>query len=151
MLEVRPATRADVISLAPRLREADLEEAAALNLDPFLSLIHSMQAEGAETQAIVKGELVIGLFGYVPYVAEEDGECAVVWAVGSPEVEDHPIGILKISKRWTEEFQKKFDTLTNLIDSRNELHLKWLRWCGMKLTGEYMIGGVKFYSFVRKR
>jgi hypothetical protein len=56
---------------------------------------------------------------------------------------------LKESRSEVEEMNRVYPHLFNVIDSRNEVHLRWIRWCGFKILGERMINNVKFYEFAR--
>ena len=45
--------------------------------------------------------------------------------------------------------QNLYPILWNFIDSRNEIHLRWIKWCGFKIINERYIDNVKFYEFIR--
>ena len=56
---------------------------------------------------------------------------------------------LKQSRSEVEGINTIYPHLCNFIDSRNDVHLKWIRWCGFKIIGEKMINNVKFYEFCK--
>ena len=47
--------------------------------------------------------------------------------------------------------EDKFPILFNYIDSRNKLHLTWLKWCGFKIINEKMFNKVLFYGFYKEK
>ena len=47
--------------------------------------------------------------------------------------------------------QDKFPVLFNYIDSRNQLHLTWLKWCGFKIINEKKFNDVLFYGFLKEK
>lgn len=50
-----------------------------------------------------------------------------------------------------EEMQFKFPVLFNYIDSRNKLHINWIKYCGFKIIHDKYFNNVKFYGFMKKR
>ena len=52
-------------------------------------------------------------------------------------------------KSRVEEMQKQYPILWNFIDSRNTVHLRWIKWCGFKLINKKYIDKIKFYEFIR--
>ena len=61
------------------------------------------------------------------------------------------IKFLKECKSRVEEMQDKFPVLFNYIDSRNKLHLSWLKWCGFKIINEKTFNDVLFYGFYKEK
>ena len=49
-----------------------------------------------------------------------------------------------------DEMSDKFPILFNYIDSRNKLHLTWLKWCGFKIINEKTFNDVLFVMCVSK-
>ena len=45
--------------------------------------------------------------------------------------------------------KKHAKILWNFIDSRNTVHLRWIKWCGFKLINKKYIDKIKFYEFIR--
>ena len=49
-------------------------------------------------------------------------------------------------------FNEKHPLLSNYVDAINELHIKWLKWCGFTFINKHEKYGVEqrpFYEFVR--
>jgi hypothetical protein len=137
----------DVVDLAPNLRYADKREILARS---------GHSAEQALTLAYLESGIycrsildnygkVVGMFGIVPKTETS----ALIWMLGSD-------GLLKIVKPFLREcrtvvngFNELYPHLYNIIDSRNLVHLKWLRWCGFSILQPHIINDVKFYEFAR--
>ena len=65
-------------------------------------------------------------------------------------VKDQVLHSLKQSRSEVEGMNEYISlTSVTFIDSRNDVHLKWIRWCGFKIIGEKMINNVKFYEFCK--
>lgn len=136
----------DVCMLAPLLRKEDVRE------------IYTVSGHTAE-QALAIGYLssshcrsiidryggVVGMYGTV----KVDEKSAQVWMLGSNGLKKISMAFLKGCKSEVAEMNRVYPHLFNVIDSRNDLHLKWLRWLDFKILGERMINGVKFYEFAR--
>lgn len=87
------------------------------------------------------------MYGTVPVPAND--KSAVVWMLGSAGLKKISMSFLKGCKGEVDEMNRVYPHLFNIIDSRNELHLKWLSWLDFKIIGERMVNDVKFYEFAR--
>jgi len=152
MIHVRPAYPADADALAPRLRPADLRELdAALALPPATVLQHGVRASNP-CQAIVHHESVLGLFGVVP--SARNPEVGAVWLLGSEEFASRPLFIARWSKVWIAKLHERYRVLGNYVDARNEVHIRWLRWCGFAFVRKierFGVQGIPFYEVRRER
>lgn len=45
--------------------------------------------------------------------------------------------------------EKKYKILFNWIDSRNKLHLRFIKWCGFEIINEKKFNDVLFYGFFK--
>jgi len=72
-----------------------------------------------------------------------------VWMLGSKGLHKIKRAFLRESRTEVNGMNSLFQHIWNIIDSRNELHIKWIRWCGFKIIGERMINNVKFYEFCK--
>ena len=61
------------------------------------------------------------------------------------------IKFLRECKNRVEEMSDRFPVLFNYIDSRNKLHLTWLKWCGFKIINEKTFNDVLFYGFLKEK
>jgi hypothetical protein len=59
---------------------------------------------------------------------------------------------LRKSKEVLAEMQKKYPLLFNVVDARNEVHVKWIGWLGFTFVKKHLNWGPEgrmFYEFVR--
>ena len=148
---IRPATLEDIQWLVPRLRDADIREVEdSLGVNPGeilpaqLVLSHPCNVMVAET-----GEIV-GIYGVLP--DEHNPDLGYVWMHCTDNLANFPFQFLRRCRANVLELQKKYKILCNVVDARNEVHIKWLKWCGFKFIAEHPQYGLKqlpFYEFVR--
>lgn len=153
MLSVRPSIREDVASVAPRLRKEDREEVLAAGgasvegslMEGFLS------PDGCYTVVTEEG-LPIIMFGTSPHPA--DDMVGAVWLLATDEIADYRMEFLKRCRPYVDLMQEKYPILMNFTDCRNDVHHRWLRWCGFffinKVKG-FGPEGHPFYEVVRIR
>jgi hypothetical protein len=145
---VRPATLADVLTVAERLREEDRAEVlAAAGVDPRLVFPaqlregREMFAAGIETED--RAEI---LFGCDPMAG--DPSVGIIWLVSTPVMYDHPVEFVMTSKRIFRDYQDRFQVLTNFVDVRNERHIKWLKWLGCHMIRRVEKFGAQSLPFI---
>jgi len=135
----------DVCELAPNLRSEDKREVNTLGKTSEQSLLSGYLFGRVCRSIIDKNGQVAGMYGVVPV----DEKTGLVWMLGSNKLKKIKIAFLKESRTEVEGMNTLFPHLWNIIDSRNELHLKWIKWCGFKIIGERMVNNVKFYEFCK--
>jgi len=149
MIHVRPFEPADAGALAPRLRAADLREIDAATGERALDAIERCTRSSDPCLSVVDGQ-VIAVFGVVP-----DGpERGIVWMVGSDEIASRAIPFARIMRPWVGRLQERYRILWNFADARNEVHLRWIRWCGFTIhrtLEAHGVGRVPFCEFSRVR
>lgn len=150
-----PATRADVVYLGPRLREADKQEIMAYaGTAPEPALAAGLQA-GSETWTAIftddKGPRPCGMFGVVPDL--DTIQCGVavgfVWFLGTDDIFKAPVAFHRASKEWLERLGEHYDILTNCVDCRNARHTKWIRRMGFKFIRCHPKWGVEQRPFLQ--
>lgn len=145
---IRKATSDDARRLAPNLRKEDRDECLAGSGDPSVTLPQSVLASH-RAFAIMSHDEPIGIFGWI---RDSDG-AARVWMLGSDALTSGPNVrlFLRESREWVELLNERFPVLWNLIDSRNSLHIRWLRWLGFTFINRVAAGpqGLTFFTFVR--
>ena len=135
----------DVCELAPNLRSEDKREVNTLGKTSEQALL-SGYLFGRVCRSIINNYgQVVGMYGVVP----ADSKTGLVWMLGSDKLKKIKIPFLKESRTEVEKMNILLPHLWNIIDSRNELHLKWIKWCGFKIIGERMVNNVKFYEFCK--
>jgi len=135
----------DICELAPNLRYEDKREVNTLGKTSEQALL-SGYLFGKVCRSIIDNHgHVVGMYGVCPV----DEKTGIVWMLGSKGVYKIKRAFLRESRTEVEGMNNIFPHLWNIIDSRNELHIKWIRWCGFKIIGERMVNNVKFYEFTR--
>jgi len=144
-VEVRPATEDDVLALHDRLRpEDEAEVKAACGHSPMKSLLHGLQ-HGKCWTVEYEGRPA-AMFGVIKSTL--DPTIGYVWLVGSKDIEAFPITFLRQSKEWLEKVAADYDLVTNMVDCRNTVHLRWLRWLEFELGRVVDRFGVEERPFV---
>jgi Bacteriophage T7, probable scaffold protein Gp13 len=153
MLRFRAATASDARLLSTRLRRSDSAEIwAAVGRDAESVLVEGVAASDPCWAVISGGDAPIALFGVVPDSGQPGS--GMVWLLGSDELENNSIGVLRLSSQWVERLHERYDYLWNYIDARNESHIDWLRWCGFHLVERIERHGFEqrpFWRFERHR
>ena len=146
---VRPATIDDLNYLAPRLREADVEEIkAACGIEPWAALL--LEYDLSEEKITMVGEQgeAVGIYGITPVTRLD----ALVWLHATEDLKNYPFQFLRRCRAEVNRLNQKYPVLWNFVDARNELHINWLRWCGFTFIKRHEEHGVQkkpFYEFVR--
>ena len=75
----------------------------------------------------------------------------IVWMLCTPAIHEFPITFARESKRWVE--SRPEPLLWNVVDKRNIVHLKLLKFLGFKFLREYPFGPnqLSFIEFCRVR
>lgn len=153
MISIRECDAAAIRWVADHISEADeLEILTVSGVD-----VHKGIAWGAEVStdsfAIhpmlngVAGDPV-ALFGVVDDSERSPG-MAVVWMVTTPMLPSTSRDIIKTALQWFEAWKSRFPGgLHNLVDVRNERHVRWLKKMGAEFNGSgKIIRNQKFAYF----
>ncbi|WP_159953204.1 hypothetical protein [Rhizobium sp. 18065] len=150
---VRKAKLEDIPELASRLRHEDVREIRSTT--PAEQSLESVLAYnvGASSTAFaivdLQSDAVIALFGAAP---AGDGTGSV-WMHGSDLIKTRRITFLKHSRRAVELLHAEYPILRNWADTRNQVHLDWLRYAGFRFLGtstSISNDGTPFVEFFRK-
>lgn len=144
----REATVEDVRHVANNLRPADLREMLAHgHKDVFATLLEGFVFSNPCNAMVDRNGETFGLFGAVPNPQNEWS--AAVWMMATPTLEKEALGFARGSRKILEEWSEQYRLLFNVVDSRNEVHLKWLKWLGFTFLNEININHVPFYEFLK--
>jgi len=125
------ATLDHAIDLAPRMRLADRREIwASGKSGPHRALIRSMRRTRLSWCGMADG-VPVCLFGVMPAACL--GSVGVPWLLGSDDLPRHATAFLRGSREYVNAIRSDFDLLTNFVDSRNALSIRWLRWLGFDI------------------
>lgn len=92
---------------------------------------------------------IAGVYGVVASLDNKD--IGSPFLLCTPKIKKLKIKFLRECKNRVEEMSDKFPILFNYIDSRNKLHLTWLKWCGFKIINEKTFNDVLFYGFLKEK
>ncbi len=150
MIQVRAALDSDARSLVSRLRVADLQEIRAVTPEEPCSVLRQSIAWSNPCYTIVEADAEsLAIFGVVPDASTEG--VGRVWLLGSDDLFlSHSYIFLRRSRKWIEKLHEHYPTLWNYVDVRNEVHIRWLKWCGftfLRRIEEYGVEQRPFYEF----
>ena len=138
---IHPITLEAAIEVASHLRLEDRREVEeGHGVDSFTSLISKAQ-EGSCVYFEVPNGKTAGMAG-----VEDDG---CIWMLTTDAIYDYPLTFARESKRYVERHSDK--RLWNIIDKRNTVHLKLLKFLGFEFLEEIFHGPnnlpfIKFYK-----
>ena len=135
----------DMLYLSTNLRYEDKREVETLGHSVEKALALAFGSSELCRSIIDHRGRVVGAYG----VVRLSDICGQVWMLGAPGLVAISRAFLKQSRSEVVGMNSVFPHLCNFIDSRNEVHLKWIKWCGFKIIGEKVINNVKFYEFCR--
>lgn len=142
---IRRTLIGDLDELALSMREEDKQEILfSSGRDPLDALLYGYQLSN-EVSTIVRAGKVVAIFGIVG----TKGVIGSPWMLGADDLV-HCTSLLRecreILKRQVDEYQY----LTNACWSKNEVHVKWIKWLGFKFEGEDIRNGETFLHFHRR-
>ena len=153
---ITPPKEGDAASLAPRLRKADKREIYALTgMQPEPALQSCMNYSTDECYCVRNLETgeALALFGTSP-----DGEnsgLGMIWFLGTDELfKKNRVSFLRNSEFWVQKLFKKYDLLYNVVDARNTVHIRWLKWLKFKFIADIPEFGFEkrtFRHFYRRK
>lgn len=150
-LEVFPARFEDADRLAGKLRQVDRREIqAATGEEPVLMLRQGISWSDPCYTIMTVTDQPVAMFGVVPDSHTPD--LGRIWLLGSDELVGYSHTFLRHSRKWIEKLHERYFTLWNYVDARNEVHIRWLKWCGfilLRRIEEYGVERRPFYEFER--
>ena len=149
MIEYRHSVLPDIYKLAKDLRQADIDEVqAAVGESGQKALLHGYLLS-KECFTIYEQDSPLAMFGYR---IVDPGISAQVWMLAGNNLEKHKVRFLKRSAELVFFLNQKAPLLFNVVDLRNELHIRWLDWLGFKFVRVIPDFGAErrpFVEFVR--
>jgi len=138
---IHPLTKEAAIEVALNLREDDRREVVeGHGKHPLSSAIAASQQPNSVHFTMPNGRIA-GMAGV--------GEGGLVWMLCTPAIHDYPISFAREAKRFID--SREEDYLWNIVDKRNTVHLKLLKFLGFKFLRELEYGPnkVTFIEFCR--
>ena len=140
---IHPITMKAAVQVAFNLRPDDRREVEeGHGQDPLVELVKAAQ-EGTCVYFNVPNGKTAGMAG-----VEKGG---VVWMLCTPAIHDYPITFAREAKRYIDSRQEEL--LWNIVDERNKVHLKLLKFLGFKFLRKKLHGphNLSFIEFCRVR
>ena len=144
----RLTTLDDIKYLAPRLRREDKQEIlAGTGLLPYDALLNGYKNCVIVFTIFNPNNKPVGIFG----ITDCGDGVGAIWLLATKDLATIKIAFLKQCREVVKVFQKKYRILWNLVDCRNSLHIKWLKWCGFKFINKQKWGVLQkpFYQFIK--
>ena len=138
--------------VAENMREEDIAEIRAQSgLEPLASLFYCFFKSKPCMTMISRHGHQMGMWGVVPE-SETSGR---IWMLGCQSMLDDTSDkhtFLRQSKIELRKILNKYPVLFNVVDARNEIHVRWLQWMGFTFIQKHPEWGPEsrlFYEFVR--
>lgn len=147
---VRSVEPGDAEELAPRLRQADLDEIEAAGYpDPFKALRESAACSTHAWTVEVDDEVAV-MFGVVP--VSMVGGVGCPWMLGSDAVVRNAGAFIKRSLVYIPIMLEAYPHLFNVVDVRNTKAIRWLKRAGFTLLDPISHGpyNMQFHPFEMK-
>ena len=144
---LRLASENDCIYLSENLREEDKQEIKAVTgLPALVTLLSGLKFSLVPLVICDEQSKPVAMLGVVP-----NGLIGSIWMVGTDDLKKISLSFLRHSKKVCDVIKGKHQLLHNYVDSRNKLHINWLKWMGFTIIGKvnYGIENRKFYEFVK--
>jgi hypothetical protein len=81
-------------------------------------------------------------------------DAGLIWLLGSDELVRYSYVFLRQCRAWITKLHARYEILWNCVDARNEVHVRWLVWCGftiLETIEEYGVERRPFYGFASVR
>ncbi|MDT8902184.1 phage protein Gp13 family protein [Anaeroselena agilis] len=143
---VRLALPEDIAVVAPRIREADRQEIwASHHFTPAEALDFSFRRPGMRFTILYKNEPV-AMFGASRLSLAGGG---APWLLGTDQIVKVTIPFLRHSREYVQLMLQEYRFLQNHVDVRNDLSIKWLKFCGFTFHAAVRYGAeqLPFYRF----
>ena len=140
-VKILPITLEAAIEVASDLRPEDRREVEeGHGVDPFTSIVSKAQ-EGSCIYFTMPNGRTAGMAG-----VEDDG---MIWMLTTTAIYEYPFAFTRGAKKFVENHSHK--RLWNIIDKRNNVHLKLLKFLGFEFLEEIFYGPnnlpfIKFYK-----
>lgn len=142
------ATERHVAAVAENMRDEDrMELMACGHKSPHKALTDSLQVSSLAWTAIV-GDEPVAMFGVAPVSAL--GGIGSPWMLGTDGILDISLPqFVRECRSYLSTMLRLYPHLTNHVDCRNKVSLRWLKWLGFKFDTaiNFGVNGERFYPF----
>ena len=144
----RLTTLEDIKYLGPRLRQEDKQEIlAGSGLLPYEALHIGFKNAVIVFTIFNPKNKPVGIFG----VDDLGNGVGGIWLLATKDLAKIQIAFLKQCREVVKFLNTKYKILWNFVDCRNQLHIKWLKWCGFQFINKKQYGVLDkpFYEFIK--
>lgn len=147
---VRPVAPGDAEDLAPRLRQADVDEVTAASGRPPLEVLQVSVSLSTHSWAVEINDELACLMGVTPVSILSGIGCP--WLLGSDEVPRHAGAFIKQTLIYIPLMLDAYPHLFNLVDARNTKAIRWLKRAGFNVMPPVPYGksDMPFHPFEMK-
>lgn len=147
MLHYTKAEDAHVQYMAPRLRQADINEIEAYSGMTPLDGLSLSKASSHLSYTILDGDTPVAMYGGSP----EGNGVANVWMLATDGITKNTVQFLRRSREHLDTFQKELNSsfIYAFTDPRNTLHQVWLKFCGFHFGQIINVRGNNFITVTR--
>ena len=134
MITIDTATVDDILEFSKNIRSMDAKEVEFVSGKPFKDHLGFLLTHVEDVRTIKCDGVLLGIGNwykekldwglYSPYV--------IGWMLLTNAVEDHKIEFLRWSKELVKTLLEAYPSITNVVDSRNLLHVQYLDFLGAK-------------------
>lgn len=136
-LTIVPAEYHHIAPIAIHMRQADRDEIAALaELAPFSALEMCLLSSRPLAWTVLIDDVPAGMFG-CGTLPNGDGQ---PWLLGTDALEANKAAVARASVYWRGQLLQRYRKLTNLIDARNTVTIRWLKWLGFSISEPFEAG-----------
>lgn len=123
----------DVSRLQAALRKPDLDEITAQEYRPRTALMFGYLH--GECYTALAGSKVLCMYGVVP-----EPEGGRIWMLSCDGIEKYGLGVSRITRGEIKRFLSQYRYIYNIVDERNQVTIRWLKWLGFKFGSTHLIG-----------
>lgn len=147
---VRSVQPGDAEELAPRLRQADLDEIAAVSGRPPQQALEASVAMSTSSWAVEIDDELACLMGVTPVSIL--GGIGCPWLLGSDAVARHAGAFIKQTLIYIPLMLEAYPHLFNFVDARNTKAIRWLKRAGFNVMSPMPYGraNMPFHPFEMK-
>lgn len=144
-IQIIPTRAYHLRRVAAVMRQADKDEViAATGRSPLWGLVHSYKRSAICMTVLIDGE---------PEAIFGAGDLSVLTGMGAPWLlaSDRAVScrveFLRGSVHWRDQLLRRYSVLRNVVDCRNKIAIRWLRWLGFAFSDPFKHRGHDFMMF----
>ena len=155
-LRVRPSIKKDILPLFRSLRPEDLRELkVALNHreNEILDGLQRGFDSSDPCYTIHISGRPVGIYGVIP-IQVKGVDVGAVWLLGTNDIVNslnRKSQFIRESRMRLDALHARYPILWNFIDSRNHVHMRWVKWLGFNIINSVELGPerVLFHEIMR--